>query len=558
LTNTNIINSLISNDFNPEVQLIFDKLFSDIPPTNWKKWLDISSKEEYLSYVLKNSGLSAIPNIYERIIKEKTNPTKLSIDIHKYLSKFHSSEPLIVCHSSGTTNNDLNSLKWLHMSKKIVQLYWAPGMQAIFESSGLTSDSSVVIFVPSRLNIDGLNSFEDKYFISLYSSEFSQRLMLSIIKPSNFTFFEYKFSKNINIVAKILSLNNVSVISAPAITILGWADIEKFQLGLQNSTKDLNLNSCSDPLLEKLLLKVKNKGIETAAKEIQKMLSDKLSQSVIVFSISSLSLRDWDLIRQFMKWEKGNEKFTNLYVASESGPFAASIDKDSENRSQSDDLIIFPLTLPVLEYKSKKSFISESKSKIGKLLISRIHNSNAFINLDIGDIIQLTNQQALPQIKGKILRSEFQLRYPIKINKSLTLAGDYTVYAGDYFNFDTFEIYDPRTLINCIKIGCKSEFDSLLLIELKDDINKIWRLVLNSDSTGDCSNLEMYKKTLLNCITDEDLRDIISNGRMEIQLIEENPVDFLKNRPEILDKVRSGKNPKGVLKKWPLYVIKWL
>ena len=45
---------------------------------------------------------------------------------------------------------------------------------------------------------------------------------------------------------------------------------------------------------------------------------------------------------------------------------------------------------------------------------------------------------------------------------------------------------------------------------------------------------------------------------MEIQLIEEKPVDFLKNRTEILDKVRSGKYPKGILKKWPLYVIKWL
>ncbi|MFX1447384.1 MAG: hypothetical protein ACFFCG_04535 [Promethearchaeota archaeon] len=557
MTNTNILNNLISNDFDPEVQFIFDKLFSDIPPTNWKKWLEISSKEEYLSCVLKNSGLSTIPDIFERIIKEKTNSTKLSIDIQEYLSEFHSSEPLIVCHSSGTTNNDLNSLKWLHMSKKIAKLYWAPGMQAIFESSGLNSDSSVVIFVPSRLNIDGLNTFENKKYISLYSSEFSQRLMLSILKPSNFTFFEYKFSKNINIVAKILSLNNVSVISAPAITILGWADIEKFQIGLQKSIKDINLESCSDPLLENLLLKIKKKGIETAAKEIQKMLSNKLSHSVIVFSISSLSLRDWDLIRRFMKWEKGNEKFTNLYVASEAGPFAASIDKDSKNRSHSDDLIIFPLTLPVLEYEGEKKFISESKNKIGKLLISRINNNNAFINLDIGDIIQLTNQQALPQINGKILRSEFQLKYPIKMNENLTLKGNYTVYAGDYFNFDTFEIYDPRTLINCLKIGCKSDYDSLLLIESEEDINKTWKLVLNSDSTGDCSNLEICKQTLLNCIKDKDFRDILTNGEMEIQLIEENPVDFLKTRPEVLDKVRSGKNPKGILKKWPLYVIKW-
>jgi len=547
---------MISNDFDPEVQFIFDKLFSDIQSTNWKKWLDISSKEDYLDFVLKNSGLSTVTDIFERISKEKTNSTEMSIDIYDYLANFHSSEPLIVCHSSGTTNNDLTSLKWLPMSKKIVKLYWAPGMQAIFDSSGLDSNSSVVIFVPSRLNTDGLNKFENKNYISLYSSEFSQRLMLSILKPSNFTFFEYKFSKNVNIVAKMLSLNDVSVISAPALTILGWADIEKFQLGLQKSIK--NINPDSDPILEVLLTKIKKKGIETASKEIQEMLSDKLSQSTLVFSISSLSLKDWDLIRRFMKWEKGNERFTNLYVASETGPFAASIDKDIEKCSQPDDLFVFPLTLAVLEYKGKKQLISESNSKIGKLLISRVNNSKVFINLDIGDIIQLTDQQALPQIKGKILRSEFQLKYPIKISKNIPLKSDYSVYAGDYFNFNTFEIYDPRTLMNCLKIGCKLDIDSLLLIEPKEDINKDWKLVLNSNSTGDCSNLQNYKEILLNCVKDEDFRIIISNDRMEIQLIEENPVDFLRTRPEILDKVRSGKNPKGILKKWPLYVIKWL
>ena len=547
---------MISIDFDPEVQFIFDKLFSDIQSTNWKKWLDISSKEDYLDFVLKNSGLSTVTDIFERISKEKTNSTEMSIDIYDYLANFHSSEPLIVCHSSGTTNNDLTSLKWLPMSKKIVKLYWAPGMQAIFDSSGLDSNSSVVIFVPSRLNTDGLNKFENKNYISLYSSEFSQRLMLSILKPSNFTFFEYKFSKNVNIVAKMLSLNDVSVISAPALTILGWADIEKFQLGLQKSIK--NINPDSDPILEVLLTKIKKKGIETASKEIQEMLSDKLSQSTLVFSISSLSLKDWDLIRRFMKWEKGNERFTNLYVASETGPFAASIDKDIEKCSQPDDLLVFPLTLAVLEYKGKKQLISESNSKIGKLLISRVNNSKVFINLDIGDIIQLTDQQALPQIKGKILRSEFQLKYPIKISKNIPLKSDYSVYAGDYFNFNTFEIYDPRTLMNCLKIGCKLDIDSLLLIEPKEDINKDWKLVLNSNSTGDCSNLQNYKEILLNCVKDEDFRIIISNDRMEIQLIEENPVDFLRTRPEILDKVRSGKNPKGILKKWPLYVIKWL
>ncbi len=549
-------NRLISNDFDPKVQLLFNKIFSEIQPTNWKKWLDISSKEDYIDYILKNSGLAIVTDIFERIEREKTDSKKISIDLNDYLANFHGSEPLIVCHSSGTTNNDINSLKWLHMSKKNVKLYWAPGMQAIFESSGLDSKSSAIIFIPSRLDIDGLNNTENTNFISLYSSEFSQRLMLAIMKPSNYTLFEYKFSKNLNIIAKILSLNDISVISAPAITILGWADIEKFQIGLQKSLNDVDPEP--DPMLEKLLLKVKKKGVTTAAKEIQELLSNKLSKAVLIFSISSLSSRDWDLIRQFMKWEKGEEKFTNLYVSSETGPFAATINKDLKGISQKDILTVFPLTLPVLEYKGKKQLISDSNSKFGKLLISRFDDTKVFINLDIGDVIQLVNQQALPQINGKILRSEFQLKYPIKISENLHLKKGYTVYAGDYFNFNTFEILDPRMLIKCLGIESKSNIDLLLLVSPKKGIDESWKIILNSNYGAECINRKNFKEILLNCVKNDNFRKCILDGGIGIQLIEEDPVDFLKIRSEMLDKVRSGKYPKGVLKKWPLYVIKWL
>jgi len=187
-------------DFDLEVQKIFDKQFSNIPSTDWKKWLDISSKEEYEDLTLRNSGLSSIDDIFERIKKDKVNSKYLSVDRHSYLAKYQGSKPLIVCHSSGTTNSNLTALKWLPMSKNIVQRYWAPGMQAIFESSGLNRRSSVIIFIPSRIKIDGLQSYEDQKYISLYSSEFSQRVMLSIIKPQSYTFYEYKNSKNLEII----------------------------------------------------------------------------------------------------------------------------------------------------------------------------------------------------------------------------------------------------------------------------------------------------------------------------------------------------------------------
>jgi hypothetical protein len=41
---------------------------------------------------------------------------------------------------------------------------------------------------------------------------------------------------------------------------------------------------------------------------------------------------------------------------------------------------------------------------------------------------------------------------------------------------------------------------------------------------------------------------------MTIKFTDEEPVDYLRTREEILKKVRSGNTPKGILKKWPLYL----
>ncbi|MFW9784713.1 MAG: hypothetical protein ACFFFB_20705, partial [Candidatus Heimdallarchaeota archaeon] len=477
----------------------------------------------------------------------------LSIDFDNYINNFNKIEPLILCHSSGTTNSSLNALKWFHMSNKTVQRYWAPGMQAIFESSGLSSDSSVVIFVPSRLKIDGLNIYNQSKYISLYSSEFSQRLMLSIIQPQSYTFFEYKNSKNLNIIAKILSLNNVSTISAPATTILGWADINKLKTGLEKSLKSVEENP--DEGVDMLLNVVKSKGIERGALEIQKKLSNKLSKATLVFSISSLLEKDWGLIRTFMNWQLGEEKFTNLYVASEIGPFAGSIDKNVEKSNSTGAMNVFPLTLPVIESKGNKQFISETSSRIGNLLISRMNLSKAYINLDVGDVINIIDQQSLPLIEGQILRSSFQLKYPIKISKEITLPNDYTVYAGDYFTFNKFDIYDPRSLLNCLKSSFKIDCDAFILIGGEKIGNNHWKLVLFAKDALDNPNLQDYKNALLNCVEDESLKEVISNDIIEVRLINETPVDFLATRAEVLDKVRTGKVPKGILKKWPLYVI---
>ncbi|MDX1799103.1 MAG: hypothetical protein R3255_10675, partial [Candidatus Lokiarchaeia archaeon] len=242
-------------DFDKEVQNYFNSKYAGIKPINWERWIDISTREEYLELSLKLSGLSSIEDILKKVYTEKTNSREISLNLTSFLENYRGTTTPILCHTSGTTNSDIGALKWFDMSKSLVKRNWAPGMQAIFESSGLNRKNSAIIFVPSRIRIDGIQSYIDQDYISLYSSEFSQRVMLSIIKPDSYTFFEYKNSKNLDVISKILSLDNVSVISAPAITILGWADLKKFQIGIKKSLENLPKEKSS--LLEELLLIIK-------------------------------------------------------------------------------------------------------------------------------------------------------------------------------------------------------------------------------------------------------------------------------------------------------------
>ncbi|MFX1583018.1 MAG: hypothetical protein ACFFDL_00375 [Promethearchaeota archaeon] len=537
-------------DFDESVQKILNDSFSDIEPTNWKRWLEVSSSEEFEELCLKNSGLSSINEIFKRATSEITDSRSFSINLENFLSDYNHSYTPILCHTSGTTDSKISALKWFFMSKSVTQKNWAPGMQAIFESSGLDSKTSAVIFVPSRIKLDGLQYFEGQAYISLYSSEFSQRVMLSIIKPKNYSFYEYKNSKSIDVISKILDLDDIRVISAPALTILGWADLEKLRLRLQKALDDLP--DYKNPILENLISIIKKEGIQKASKIIQEKLSEKLSKATIIFSISSLSEQNWDLIRRFMKWEKGEERFTNLYVASEIGPFASSISKEDFEISRQNRLYVFPLTLPVIEHHNKKELISRASNQTGKLLVSRMDGSNALINIDLGDIITIKENYGLPQIDGKIIRSSFKLKYDLKLSEKFTIPFDYSIYAGDFFSLNEFIINQPRNLINCLKIACNLEVDALLLLK---NNKQSWDLVFPSNIQENCKRKERLIELISSCPHQEELTQVIINNLINIDFIDDQPVDFLATRSEILNKVREGQAPKGILKKWPLYVI---
>jgi hypothetical protein len=538
-------------DFDPDVQEFFDT-FSGIKPTNWKSWLDLSSKEEFEELALKNSGLPSINDVKKKILVEKSSPKMLSIDFDQYIIKNQGPNPLILCHSSGTTNSNFDALKWFHMSKEIVERQWAPGMQAIFESSGLNSKSSVVIFVPSRMSFDGIQSTEESRFVSLYSSEFSQRVMLSIIKPRSYLLHQYKDSKSLTILAQILSMDDISAISAPAVTILGWANLEKLKEGIKRSLNLIQGIPINNPILKKLLAIIKKEGLTSASKIIQKTVSEKLSKAILVFSISSLTEKDWLLIRRFMNWEKGKERFTNLYVISEIGPFAASITKKDFELSRANRLYVFPLTLPVIEHDGRRELITRTKMRIGNLLVSRLHNSKALINIDLGDVVTLVDHRSLPLIEGKIRRSCFRLNYPVKLAKNILTTTNYSIFAGDYFPLKDFRIIDPRKLINCLKSQLDLMNDSILL--LNDNTNRWVLYIANFNHFKDKN--EIYN-ILLQCSEETGLNEAIEKKKIKIETIKEIPISFTAPRSEILTKVRNGKLPKGILKKWPLYLLKF-
>jgi hypothetical protein len=541
---------LVNYDFDEEVQFEFTTSFSDIPPVNWKDWLRISSKDEFETKALKVSGLDNFNDILERVKKEKTESRSFSVDHESYIKDYEGPDPLILVHTSGTTDASLKGIKWFHMSKSLVQNLWAPGMQAIFQSSNLDSISSAVIFVPSRLVSDGINEYEHKKFISFYSSEFSQRIMLSVIKPKAYLLYEYKNSKNLEIISKILSLENISVISAPAATILGWANPEKFRNGLKRSLDQISKNQ--NPLLEKLLNMVRNEGINVASVKIQKLLSEKVLNATLIFSISSLTSSQWDIIRNFMKWDKGKEKFTNLYVGSEIGPFASSL--GDMRVARENKMYVFPLTLPVIQYKGKLNLITRINYNYGKLLVSRLNGSYPLINIDTGDVVSVEENETIPTIGGEILRAGFRLKYPINISNKIKLPGESDIYAGDLFTLNDFDIFAPRYLLDCLINNCKIDTDSLLLVGFTD--NEVpWELFIPTSDMIECNNNDRIRKIIGACPKEENIDKALQNDHLAIKLINEHPVDFKATRSEILKKVQKGNLPKGILKKWALYLV---
>lgn len=536
-------------DFDLNLQKVFYDYFKDIKGANWKNWLDISSSEEYEEAIFKNSGLSR--DILDEIHTKKTDPKDFSLNPMIFLkeklekddiSNLFSKNTSIVTHTSGTSGGDITKLKWFLISDEFLKRVWVPGMQAIFESSGLSSDKSAVIFVPSRIKVDGLTKIDDLNLVRLYTSEFSQRVVLSHIKPKSYLIDEYKNATSILTIAKMLSLDNISVISAPAATVIKWADIDNLKSGLLKSINKMNWGMAEKDFPEIIEFKklYERLGIENFASEIQKRLSNALKDSTLIFSITSLSKDEWAKIRAFMGWKVGEEKFTNLYVGSEIGPFSGGINKEDNYR-----MYVFPLTYPVIERKGKKEFISKTDDKYGVLLVSR-PDSNNLINIDTGDVITILDQEGLPKISGEILRSGFKLKLEMKLEG---FPENTEFFAGDYFDVGGIEVFNPRKMVSCMGQRFGMEKDNPVLLISGDSYKMVLPLENNKNSL-----IDKIKEEMPSCSIGKDIEDAIKNEKIVIET-GRTDVKTAVEHSKLLEKVRIGDLPKGVLKKWPFYIL---
>lgn len=538
---------MFSFDFNRSIQDIFNKKIKIDKKINWNQWLKIHSKEEYEELAFKLSGIANNDDHINDLNTIKTNSRNFAVEIVNYLNNEIIDDFEIFCHTSGTTDAKISNLKWFHMNDDMIKNIWIPGMTAIFESSGLNHNSSAIIFVPSRTSMDGIKTHKERKYVSLYSSEFSQRVVISIIKPKQYLFYEYKDAFNLEILTRILSMESPSVISAPAAIILGWADLERLKRGIAKSLRD---TSEFTEYSSEIYNYIKKEGLHDGVNKLKRLLSEKISSCTLIFSTSSLKKQQWSSISDFMNWEDDKKNFTNLYVASEIGPFACNLTSEI---AKNNELYVFPLTIPSIEAKGKIEIISRTKEKRGVLLVSYINKLNPRINIETGDVITIKNNESgLPLIGGTIVRNNFRLKYPMKISPIVKPDSNYDLFVGDYFSFQELEIYDPKSIIECLKGETDLLSDSLLLKKNKEKSKHSFELFF---STKEKINND-FSLRISNCLKEKQLSNAIKTGIINFRAIPEKIIEFKNPRSELLEKVRNGSVPKGILKKWPFYVLK--
>jgi hypothetical protein len=333
-------------------------------------------------------------------------------------------------------------------------------------------------------------------------------------------------------------MDRIAVVSAPSSTVLNWADKNRLRRGLEKSV------NYDDPVCSEYVAQINRRGLDAVCGEIYTRLKDVLKDATVIFSTTGITEKEWRTLRKFFEWEKGGEQYTNLYVGSEVGPFAAHIGGGNRQHMQ-----VFPLTVPVVEKNGCRDFISRTEENVGRLLISRTDGVNPVININTGDVITVLDQEGLPVIGGEVLRAQFQLKVDVSISPGNKPPENGSILVGSYFDIHGIEIRNPRRLWACLADQCSIDGLSSVLMKPEGDT---W--VLTAPVPRKCSPADIENGLAL-CPGGESLRKALKKGQLHIKTVEKTPVEWVIPRSKLLKKVRKGELPKGVLSKWPLYVV---
>ncbi|MBN2150359.1 MAG: hypothetical protein JW839_02820 [Candidatus Lokiarchaeota archaeon] len=474
----------------------------------------------------------------------------MSVDPDEFFSTLPEGTTGIACHTSGTSGG---AVKWYPMTRDIVSRLWLPGMRAIYESSGMTGAATPIVFVPSRAAGDGLERRGTARNVRLYSSEFSQRLVIAAFLPSRYLVAEYKNATSVPVIGRMLDLDSVSIVSAPSATVLGWASEKVLEKGLVASmdhTDPTSLDGEAAMLAKRLAIGDPSQ----VALEVRNRLSEKLSDATVIFSTSNLTNGQWAKIRAFMRWSPGIDRFTNLYVGSEVGPFAGSIGHDRVGHTACNEMRVFPLTLPCVDTGKELLVISRVKQKRGRLLVSRIGHGRLFLNVDTGDFLQGISEDGLPVLRGDVQRDEFPLKPSATLPSLLRDLVGYQIYAGDRFAIDGGEITNPARLIECLSGRGYPVIEPLIFLEPASPGGS-WKVLAHVKGAIAGNNARDWRTAILSCTGSSSNGNGLEGVPIECDVLPQDPWDG-PSRKKTLEAVRKGTLPKGALKRWPAYVAR--
>ncbi|MEM2959840.1 MAG: hypothetical protein QW261_16180 [Candidatus Jordarchaeaceae archaeon] len=98
----------------------------------------------------------------------------------------------------------------------------------------------------------------------------------------------------------------------------------------------------------------------------------------------------------------------------------------------------------------------------------------------------------------------------------------------------------------------KERLSALILADIG---MKQFVMILPISQSSRCTGVEDIKNKLSQCPGVEYIRRAIQRNQLRLETINSQPFETETPRTELLKRVKNGELPKGILKRWPLYLI---